>query len=166
MTTDSGPHRTTSVSRHVDASPARVFGVLADAWMIPVWLVGAGHIRDVDGSWPAQGARLHHRIGPWPLSVDDSTQVVEVDEPSKLVLRARMWPVGEAHVELHMEPEGDGTLVTMVEGAARGPALWLDNGVQRWVLRKRNEESLARLATVAEKRPQETPLRAQRPSSG
>jgi uncharacterized protein YndB with AHSA1/START domain len=143
----------TSVQRRIAASPERVFAELTDAWMIPVWLVGAAHIRGVDDPWPTVGARLHHSVGPWPVSVSDSTEVIEHDPPRRLVLHARMWPFGEALVDLALEADGDGTLVTMSEGAARGPARLVDNPLQRWALRKRNKESLARLATVAEKRP-------------
>jgi uncharacterized protein YndB with AHSA1/START domain len=145
--------RCTSVSRHVAASPERVFAELGDAWMFPNWVVGATHIRDVDEGWPVEGSRLHHRIGPWPFSVSDTTEVIEYDPPRTLKLRARMWPVGEAIVELHIRASGDGSELTMIEAAARGPARWLDNPLQRWVLKRRNIESVARLATIAEKRP-------------
>jgi uncharacterized protein YndB with AHSA1/START domain len=153
MNSAARPPRMISVKRRIAVSPERVFAELTDAWMIPVWLVGAAHIRDVDESWPVVGARLHHCVGPWPVSVSDSTEIIEIDPPRHLVFQARMWPIGEALVDLTVEPDGDGALVTMSEGAARGPARLVDNPLQRWALRKRNEESLARLATVAEKRP-------------
>jgi uncharacterized protein YndB with AHSA1/START domain len=145
--------RSTSISRRVAVPPERVFAVLADAWLIPVWLVGAAHIRDVDDDWPATRSKLHHKVGPWPLSVSDSTEVLEVDPPHRLVLRARAWPAGEARVEIVLQLDGAGTLIVMTEGASRGPVRVFDNPLQRWVLRQRNRESLARLATLTEKRP-------------
>lgn len=146
------PSPPTVVTRHVATSPERVFAVVCDAWLIPVWLVGAAHIRDVDVEWPSVGARLHHSIGAWPLLISDSTEVVEIEPPRRIVLRARMWPAGEAMVEMRFEPHESGCTVVMTERAARGPAFWVDNPVQRLLLRHRNVESLARLAAVAEKR--------------
>jgi uncharacterized protein YndB with AHSA1/START domain len=147
-----GPRHTTAVSRDVAASPDHVFAVLADGWLLPVWLVGAAHIRNADTDWPARGARVHHSIGAWPMLITDTTEVLDVDPPHTLVLHARMWPLGEAHVEMRMRPSSSGTAVTMIEGAARGPAWLLDNPLQRLWLRRRNLESLARLAAVAENR--------------
>ena len=147
------PGKAVSVSHRVATSPQRVFDQLADGWLLPVWLVGAAHIRAVDATWPAVGSRVHHSVGMWPLLITDTTRVLSVDPPHELVLHARMWPVGEARVQLTMDADGDGTRVTMTEAAARGPARWVDNPLQRWWLKRRNIESLARLAAVAEKRP-------------
>lgn len=142
----------TVVSSHVGVSAERVFTILSDAWLVPVWLVGAAHIRDVDAGWPAVGARLHHSIGAWPLLISDTTQVVAVDVPHRLRMHARMWPLGEALVELRMESRGAGSKIVMAEAPASGPALWLDNPLQRFYLRRRNIESLARLAALVENR--------------
>ena len=143
----------TTVSRSINASPAAVFAQLADGWIYSGWVVGASHIRDVDAAWPAAGSQIHHRVGPWPFSVDDTTRVVEVVSGSCLVLQARAWPVGEARVELTIEPDGAGSRVTMSEAPTNGVGRWLDNPLQRLGLRRRNVESLARLASLAEKRP-------------
>ena len=77
---------------------------------------------------------------------------MEIEPPHRIVLRARMWPVGEAMVEMWFEPHESGCIVVMTERAARGPAWWVDNPVQRLLLRRRNVESLARLGAVAETR--------------
>jgi uncharacterized protein YndB with AHSA1/START domain len=142
----------TVVSRHVDAPPERVFAVVSDAWLIPVWLVGAAHIRDVDSEWPSVGSKLHHSIGAWPVLISDTTEILEIDRPRLLAFHARMWPVGEAIVKMQFDPDGSGTTVTMAERPARGPGLWVDNPLLRFWLRRRNIESVARLASVAEKR--------------
>jgi uncharacterized protein YndB with AHSA1/START domain len=141
------------VSKHVNAPPERVWAELSDGWMFTGWVVGATHIRDVDPNWPQVGARLHHQVGAWPLVVNDSTAVVESEPPRRLVLQARAWPVGEARVEVTIEADGDGSMVVMSEAPTDGPGRWLHNPVQEALLRRRNVESLERLADIAEKRP-------------
>jgi uncharacterized protein YndB with AHSA1/START domain len=154
MTDENGvPDGHSAVSVHIDAPPERVFAQLADAWIYASWVVGAAHIREVDDDWPDPGSRLHHRVGPWPLSVDDSTQVLEKEKPHRLLLQARAWPFGEARVEIVIEPAGAGSVVTMKEAPTHGVAGKLNNPVQRWILRARNRESLQRLKMIAEKRP-------------
>jgi uncharacterized protein YndB with AHSA1/START domain len=140
-------------SKHIAAPPAKVWAELADGWMYTGWVVGATHIRAVDGNWPAVGAELHHQVGAWPMVVSDSTAVVESEPPRRLVLQARAWPVGEARVELTIEADGDGSLVRMAEAPTDGPGRWLHNPVQEALLRRRNVESLERLACIAENRP-------------
>lgn len=153
----------TTVSRVMRASPETVFVQLADGWIFAAWVVGASHIRDVDDHWPAVGSELHHKIGAWPAMINDATRVVEVTPNKKLVLQARAQLFGQARVELTLEPSAEGCVVTMAEAPTRGPAQWIDNPAQRFVLRRRNIESLARLATLAEKRVSGT---APRPDQG
>ena len=86
----------TTVDRVVNAEPADVWAVLADGWLYALWVVGAARMREVDDSWPAVGARLHHSVGTWPMLVDDTTSVLEVEPGRRLKLRARAWPAGEA----------------------------------------------------------------------
>jgi uncharacterized protein YndB with AHSA1/START domain len=143
----------TTVTRTTQATPDRVFAQLADGWIFAVWVVGASHIRDVSDDWPAVGAQLQHKIGPWPFSLKDSTEVTEVIEDKRLVLLARAKYLGDARVELTVEPQDTGSLITMAEEPVSGPGKVLDNPLQRYALRRRNVESLARLATLAERRP-------------
>ncbi len=137
----------------MDAAPERVWAELSDGWMFTGWVVGATHIRDVDSSWPEVGARLHHQVGAWPLVVNDSTAVIESQPPHRLVLQARAWPAGEARIVLSVEADGAGSLVRMAEQPTDGPGRWLSNPLQNELLRRRNVESLARLASIAQKRP-------------
>ncbi len=130
-----------------------MFAELSDGWMFPCWVVGASHIRAVEAQWPSAGSLLHHRAGWWPLSVADSTSVLECDPPRRLVVQARVWPFGAATVTMSTRPERDECRVNMLESPTRGPARWLDNPLQRYLLRRRNREALARLATIAENRP-------------
>jgi hypothetical protein len=141
------------VNKFIDAAPKRVWAELSDGWMYTNWVVGATHIRGVDGHWPEVGAALHHKVGAWPVTISDSTEVIESEPPHRLVLRARAWPAGEARVVLEVDREGDGSRVRMYEVPVAGPAKWMHNPVQDVILRQRNIESLERLAAITENRP-------------
>ena len=54
--------------------------------------------------WPAVGTRLHHSFGTWPLLINDTTEVLEVEEGRRILLLARGWPAGQAHVEISLSP--------------------------------------------------------------
>lgn len=138
----------------IDAPPDRVFESLSDPWLLPVWVVGATHIRDVDDNWPDAGSMVHHQVGAWPLTISDVTAVVECEAPSRLVLQGRAWPFGEVYIELLVEDDGGGSLVRMREAPSYGAARVVDNPLQRWLLAARNRESLARLRAVVENRRQ------------
>jgi uncharacterized protein YndB with AHSA1/START domain len=136
----------------VQAPADRVFAVLADGWWYSDWVVGTAHIRDVDPDWPSVGARLHHQAGPWPISLRDTSTVVAVEQDRRLKLNAGLWPLGEAVVDIRLEPLDDGrTRVTMVEDFERGPLLGLRNKINDLVLHYRNREALRRLADIAER---------------
>jgi len=141
------------VSKVINAPRDAVFAVLADGWTYSDWVVGTVHIRDVDASWPAVGAKIHHKAGPWPLSLWDHTEVLESTPPSRLVLRARLWPLGEARVHLTLESVGErATRVTIGENFAAGPLRWVENKLNDLVMHGRNRESLRRLADIAARR--------------
>jgi hypothetical protein len=140
------------VERTIQADPVQVFNAMSDAWLIPVWVVGATHIRDVDSEWPSPGSRLHHKVGAWPLALSDSTAVVECESPGRLVLQGRAYPFGEARIELSVWSAPAGSLVRLGETPTHGLAYAFDNPLQRRVLRARNRESLDRLAAIAENR--------------
>lgn len=134
----------------VAAAPDRVFAVLADAWTYERWVVGCKAIRDVDDTWPAPGATFHHSVGIGPLTVRDTTTVLESDPPRRLVLRARARPAGVARVELDLAERDGGTEVTMLERPISGPPALLHNPVQDWLIDRRNQEGLRRLKRLAE----------------
>lgn len=133
-------------------TPEDVFSVLSDGWLYAMWVVGASRIRAVDATWPAAGAKIHHSVGVWPVLIDDSTSVLEVDPPRRLVLQARAWPTGEAKVELTIEPTSTGCRMTIREDVATGPATKIPSAVRQPLLDARNRESLRRLAMLAEGR--------------
>ena len=94
-------------TRIIDATPQKVWDVLADGWLYPLWVVGASRMREVDDHWPQVGSRIHHSVGVWPALVDDHTEVTEATPGTSLTLRARAWPAGEAAVHLRLTAAAD-----------------------------------------------------------
>ncbi len=140
------------VERTVQAPPEKVFTVLSDGWSYSDWVVGTVHIRDVDANWPELGSQLHHKAGPWPLSLHDSSTVLVVEKDRRLRLRAGLWPLGQAIVDIRLEPLGTkATRVTILEEFEEGPLRWAQNKLNDLVLHRRNIESLRRLADIAER---------------
>lgn len=142
----------TTTTRLFATTPERVWKVLEDGWLYPLWVVGAARTRAVDPTWPAVGAKLHHSVGLWPLMLDDNTEVLAVDPQRSISLQARAWPVGEAHVDITLEPHGAGTLVSMTEFPCSGPMAALPEPVIAPGLIWRNKETLKRLVYLAEGR--------------
>ncbi|HEX4392932.1 MAG TPA: SRPBCC family protein [Mycobacterium sp.] len=143
-----------TVTATIRTPPSVVFGVLADGWLYSNWVVGTSHMRAVDQNWPAVGTRLHHAAGVWPLVARDESVVEEVEPDHRLVLNAKGRPLGEARVVIELAAAGENTLVTMTETPIAGPGKWAHNPVSEAILVRRNVESLARLAAVAERRTQ------------
>jgi uncharacterized protein YndB with AHSA1/START domain len=141
--------RNTSTIR---TTPDRVWAVLADGWLYPLWVVGATRMRDVDEDWPAVGSKIHHSVGVWPVVLNDDTEVLECEPGHRLKLRARGWPPGEADVELRLTATDDGTEVEMLEDVTAGPAKIVPKPVRTPLITWRNTESLRRLAFLAERR--------------
>lgn len=138
--------------RRTVAAPAeRVWDVLADGWSYATWVVGTARIRGVDQSWPAPGSRIHHSFGMWPALLSDTTRVEECDAGRRLLLTARGWPLGEARVELVIEPDGpESCTVTITEDAVSGPGSLPPRLVRQAMIVPRNHETLKRLAYLAE----------------
>ena len=141
-----------AVQRWFNCSPAEVFAVLHDGWIYPVWVVGASRMRDVDEGWPAPGTKLHHSFGVWPLVIDDSTEVLEIQPGQRLVLEARGWPIGKARVDITVKGDGDGSLVSIDEDITDGPAKLVPEPIRVVGIDVRNRETLRRLAYLAEGR--------------
>ena len=132
------------------------FSALCDPRTYPEWLIGAKEIRAIDEGWPAPGTRFHHRVGLLgPLTVDDNTKVLEVDEPRRLVLEVRARPFGRGTVQFDVRPSGTGSEVVLEEhpiGALR-PL----HGVLDPMIAGRNTASLKKLATLVEQDALERP---------
>lgn len=72
------------------------------------------------------------------------------EPPHKLVLRAGLWPAGEAIVVFTLEPVGEhATRVRIGEDFAAGPLRWARNKLNDLVLHQRNKETLRRLADIS-----------------
>jgi hypothetical protein len=139
-------------SRLMQAPPVQVWDVLSDGWLYPVWVVGASRMREVDDDWPAVGSKLYHSVGIWPLLIDDNTEVTEATPLQSLSMRARGWPIGEAQVDIRLTPVGAGTEVVIHEEPVSGPGALMPPPVRGLSLRWRNDETLRRLAYIAERR--------------
>ena len=142
-----------TVERVVHAPAEAVWTVLSDGWSYATWVVGASRVRDVDTSWPDEGALIHHSFGLWPGVVNDTTEVLRSEAPRELALRARGWPAGEAEVVLTIEPEGpESCRVTITEDAVSGPGTLIPRPVRQLMIGPRNVETLLRLALLSEGR--------------
>jgi uncharacterized protein YndB with AHSA1/START domain len=106
-----------TVHSHIDAPLDDVFAALVDPRTYPSWLIGAKDIREVEDAWPAPGSRFHHRVGVGgPLTVADSTEVLEIDPPALLRLRVRARPLGRGEVSFRLHRlEGGQTCVELEE---------------------------------------------------
>lgn len=133
----------------MNASPEDVWAILAHPPHYGYWVVGSSEIESWDVDWPAPGTRFDHKVGYKPFRISDHTEVVEADEPYRLVLRAKARPLGIARVVLELEPHPEGTKVTMVEDPEG--IYWLVMPPPMHIpMRLRNAESLRRLRELAE----------------
>ena len=139
-------------TRDIAATPDQVWDVLSDGWLYPLWVVGATRMRDVDDTWPAEGAALHHSVGVWPVVLDDETRVLESHPGRSIRLRAKAWPGGEAEVLISLEAQGEKTRVSIQEKTVSGPGSLLPQVLEDPLMKIRNNETLNRLAHVVEGR--------------
>jgi hypothetical protein len=142
------------VRREVSASPDDVADVLRNGWLYASWVVGANRIHGVDAEWPQGGTSIAHSVGVWPLVISDTTTSLLDDLPRRLELRARAWPVGEAHVVITIDAgdRPERSVVSMSESATAGPAALTPRQLEQPLIRLRNAEALRRLAMIAEGR--------------
>ena len=137
------------------APPDRVFNILLDPTTYPKWLRGAKRIRSVDDTWPEPGAAFHHVVGAGPFTLADKTEVVAVDRPHRLELRAAARPTGVAAVVFTLEATDTATHLTLAERPCGGPmrVLWDLGGRPALTpaLRVRNDDSLRLLKELVER---------------
>jgi NAD(P)-dependent dehydrogenase (short-subunit alcohol dehydrogenase family) len=140
-----------SVEREVAAAADDVWSVLAEGWSYAMWVVGTARVRAVDDGWPSTGTQIHHSVGVWPLLLNDSTSALESRAPERLVLEARGWPLGKAHVTVEVRPDGPRSCVVSIrEDAVAGPGTLVPKPVRQAMIVPRNREALRRLALLAE----------------
>jgi NAD(P)-dependent dehydrogenase (short-subunit alcohol dehydrogenase family)/uncharacterized protein YndB with AHSA1/START domain len=144
---------------HIHATPEEVFAVLSDPERYPEWVVGADAIRDYDEEFPEVGSRFHHEVGPGPINIRDHSEVLEVDAPRRLVLKAKARPLGTATIALDLQESERGTEVLMEEVPGdRLTSLFIGNPVADTALRLRNAEGLSRLKRLVEGTPEGDPI--------
>jgi hypothetical protein len=124
--------------RLIHASVDDVFAVLTDGWSY--------------ASWPQPGHSIHHSVGAWPLLLDDTTTVVRYEPLRLLELKVRAWPTGEGTVEFVATSKKNHCHLVMREQMTKGPATIIPKAVADPILNARNEETLQRLALLAEGR--------------
>jgi uncharacterized protein YndB with AHSA1/START domain len=129
--------------------PTAVWQALSDPDGYAYWVVGSKGVRDADPGFPAPGTRFHHTIGVGPLTLDDHTEVIEAEPPSRLRLRAKGRPLGTATVILRMTPVDGGTSVEIEEHPDGPYSLLALNPLLQLATKARNAESLMRLEELA-----------------
>lgn len=139
-----------TTTRLMNADPQQVWAVLSNGWSYSDWVVGTVHIRDVASRWPEVGSKIHHKAGPWPFSLKDSSTVLSCEPERDLLLKVRLWPLGAGTVRITLQDVGPrATRVTMVEQFTDGPMLGVRNALGDAVLHYRNREALRRLEDLA-----------------
>jgi uncharacterized protein YndB with AHSA1/START domain len=134
----------------IAASPQKVFELLSDPRTYAYWVVGSREIRAADPNWPEAATAFDHTVGVPPFVIKDDTRVLSALAPVMLELRANGGPLGSALITLQLQPEGNGTRVTMIEDPVerwRAIALGLPG---HFLIKARNAESLRRLKQLGE----------------
>jgi uncharacterized protein YndB with AHSA1/START domain len=141
--------------RYIPVPPAAVFQVLADPRQYGYVVVGSKHIRGWDEGWPAKGSQFHHSVGFGPLTVNDSSYVLDSDPPQRLELIVRALPLGKAKVTFELRAADGGTRVTMIEDPLVPKPVHMLMPPVHLLTRVRNRETLRRLGEVAVQSPAE-----------
>ncbi|TFV55384.1 SRPBCC family protein [Mycobacterium sp. PS03-16] len=141
-----------TVTRDIAASRQQVWDVIADGWTYSQWVVGNSRMRAVDTEWPAPGTAIHHSIGVWPVMLNDETVVEKATPPEELVLHAKGRPFGGARIVLRLFETPTGCRVAMQEFPISGIGKLMPERLSDMAVWPRNNESLRRLAFLAERR--------------
>src|SRR4051794_29399639 len=137
---------------YIDAPPPTGFSVLSDPESYGARVVGSPALPDAASAFSAVGSRFHHQVGVPPLLINDHTEVLVNEARSRLVLRAKTRPLATARIELQLVADGDGTRVTLLEGAGDLPSRIVFNPITDPLVQLRNQRSLDRLRRLAERR--------------
>ena len=108
-------------------------------------------VRGSEGNWPSKAARFHHTVGVWPFHIRDQTTVVESDRPHRLVLQAKVRPIGSARIALELSPSASGTQVAMTEEPCTPSIARMARRLFDPVIFVRNGEALRRLENLVRK---------------
>ena len=134
----------------ISTPPHEVFELLSDPRTYGHWVAGSREIRAADPAWPAVGTAFDHTVGMRFLRIKDHTSVLAARPPVMLQLCARARPLPDARVTMHLQPEGAGTRVTMIEAPANRLLSLLAGPIGHALIKLRNVESLKRLKELAE----------------
>lgn len=135
------------------ASPERVFAVLADPRRYAYFVVGTRRIRRFDPRWPEPGSMFHHSLGVGVTAIRDTTQSTAVDPPRRLVVQPRMRPLAVNESVFVLTHTDGQTVIEVEETAVAGPATHkVVAPIVDRLLALRNALLLRRLCKVAEAR--------------
>jgi uncharacterized protein YndB with AHSA1/START domain len=135
---------------YIEASPERVFAVLSEPRSFARWVVGSREIRRADPGWPRVGAAFDHRVGIWPFTLADSSEVVQCEPPRLLKLLVKARPLSRAFVTLELKASNGGTRLSMDEFAADARSRLFFNPITDPLVHMRNNVSLRRLRALSE----------------
>jgi hypothetical protein len=141
-----------TVRRETPASRQRVWDVMADGWMYVQWVVGNSRMRAVDPAWPEPGSTISHSIGIWPAVINDETVSEECVPLERLVLLAKLRPLGTARITMRLFDIDEGCRIEMSEVPMGGPMGLVPKRVALAAAWPRNRECTWRLARLAERR--------------
>ncbi len=135
---------------YIEASQERVFAVLSEPRSFARWVVGSSEIRRADPEWPSVGTAFDHSVGIWPLTLADSSEVVQCEPGRLLKLLVKARPFSRAYVTLNLEPSNGGTRLSMDEFAADTRSRLFFNVLTNPLVHVRNNVSLRRLKALSE----------------
>jgi uncharacterized protein YndB with AHSA1/START domain len=137
----------------IPAARDQVFAVLEDPFAYSEWVVGPKRIVRADRSFPAEGSEFTHEEAVGPVETHGETEVLEIEPPQHVKLRANLRPFGAiVHIDIELEDADGGTRVTMSEKPVEGPVAMLWNPVFDSLMWLRNTVALRRLRRLVLKR--------------
>ena len=135
----------------VEATPERVWEVLSDPACYPRWVVGAKEFRGADPGFPAVGTKFHHSVGAGPITLQDHTEVIDLNPPWRIELRAKTRPFGTARVALLVQPfRDDATYLTLIEDGGDPLSRLIFTPLTHALIWGRNVKALQRLKSIIE----------------
>jgi uncharacterized protein YndB with AHSA1/START domain len=135
---------------HIGVPPERVFAVLSEPRSFARWVVGSSEIRRADPGWPSVGTAFEHRVGIWPFTLADNSEVVQCEPPGLLKLLVKARPFSRAYVTLNLKTSNGGTRLSMDEVAADARSRLFFNALTDPLVHLRNNVSLRRLKALSE----------------
>jgi Polyketide cyclase / dehydrase and lipid transport len=135
---------------YIGAPPERVFAVLSEPRSFARWVVGSREVRRADPGWPSVGTAFDHRVGIWPLTLADNSEVVQCEPARLLKLLVKARPFSKAYVTLGLKASNGGTQLSMDEFAADTRSRLFFNVLTDPLVHVRNNVSLRRLKALSE----------------